>query len=156
MKYDYVIVGAGLSGCVFAERISSQLNKTVLIVDTRDHIGGNCYDYYNADGILIHKYGPHWFHTNNEGVFKYLSKFTTWRRHDHKVRSCIDGKLYPFPINMDTVNSLYGFNLKSPEAVESFYDSVRIKEITMPQNAEEAVLSQVGWDLYNKFYRNYT
>ncbi|HTF16473.1 MAG TPA: UDP-galactopyranose mutase [Chryseolinea sp.] len=156
MSYDYLVVGAGLSGCVFAERIASQLNKSVLIVDTRDHVGGNCYDYYNSDGILIHKYGPHWFHTNDKRVFEYLSQFTTWRRHDHKVRSFVEGKLYPFPINMDTVNSLYGLNLTTTEAVESFYDSVKIKEITAPRNAEESIIRQVGWDLYNKFYRNYT
>ena len=87
MMNDYLIVGAGYSGSVFAERIASQLNKKVLIVDKRNHIGGNAYDFYNEDGILIHKYGPHWFHTNNKKVFDYLSQFTEWRFHEHQVKS---------------------------------------------------------------------
>jgi UDP-galactopyranose mutase len=156
MEYDYLIVGAGLSGCVFAERISSQLNKNVLIVDTRDHIGGNCYDFHNDDGILVHKYGPHWFHTNDKNIFDYLSQFTTWRHHDHKVRSFIAGQLLPFPINRDTINQLYNLDLKTSQDVEEFYNSVRVKEITIPRNSEEVIISQVGWDLYDKFYRNYT
>jgi UDP-galactopyranose mutase len=156
MKCDYLIVGAGFSGCVLAERISSQLDKRVLIVEKRDHIGGNCYDYYNSDGILVHKYGPHWFHTNDAGVFAYISRFTQWRHHFHKVKACVDGMKLPFPINMDTINGLYGMKLTSPEEVQQFYDSVRVKEIVNPANAEEMIISQVGWDLYNKFYKHYT
>lgn len=156
MKYDYIIAGAGLCGCVLAERLASQLNKTVLIVEQRDHIGGNCYDFYNADGLLVHKYGPHWFHTNDSRVFQYLSQFTKWRFHEHRVRSSVEGKLLPFPINQETINRLYGLSLKTAQDTQEFYDSVRIKGIVQPANAEEMIVSRVGWDLYNKFYRNYT
>lgn len=156
MKYDYLVVGAGLSGCVVAERIASQLNRRVLLVEKRDHIGGNCYDFYNDDGILIHKYGPHWFHTNSAVVFRYLSQFTRWRFHDHKVRSCVNGKLFPFPINLCTVNELYGMDLKRPAELQAFFDSVRIEQFGSPRNAEEVIISQIGWDLYNKFFLNYT
>lgn len=153
--FDYLIVGAGFSGCVLAERIASQLNKRVIIVDLRDHIGGNAYDYYNEHGVLIHKYGPHWFHTNDQRVFHYLSQFTQWRYHAHTVRSSVDGLLLPFPINMDTLNQLFGMNLLSPQEVQAFLDSVR-EDIPQPRNAEEMVLSQVGRDLYNKFFKGYT
>src|SRR5689334_17502463 len=132
MVYDYLIVGAGLVGCTFAERISNVLNKTVLIIDKRDHIGGNCYDYLDNHGIQIHKYGPHWFHTNSDKVFKYLSKFTDWRFHDHIVKTYVKGKLLPFPINRQTINELFGMDLRTDEETTLFYDSIRRKEILCP------------------------
>jgi len=153
--YDFLIVGAGYSGSVLAERIASTMNKKVLLVDRRSHIAGNAYDYYNEDGVLVHKYGPHWFHTNDKKVFEYLSKFTEWRLHEHLVRSYVDGKLLPFPINLNTLNELYGFNFTSSEQVQEFYDKVK-SEIKNPRNAEEMVLSQVGEDLYEKFFKGYT
>jgi UDP-galactopyranose mutase len=153
--FDYLIVGAGYSGSVLAERIASQLNQKVLVVDRRSHIGGNAYDYYNQDGILVHKYGPHWFHTNDKKVFQYLSQFTDWRYHFHRVKTYVDGKLLPIPINLDTLNELYGFNFQSPAEVQEYYDRVKV-EIHNPRNAEEMVISQVGEDLYKKFFRGYT
>ncbi|MEI9919273.1 MAG: UDP-galactopyranose mutase [Bacteroidota bacterium] len=156
MKYDVVIVGAGLCGCVFAERIATQLHKRVLIIEKRNHIGGNCYDYYNSDGILVHKYGPHWFHTDDHRVFEYLSKFTDWRMHDHVVKSSVEGKLYPFPVNIDTLKMMYNVDLRSDADVEAFYESVRAKDVHFAKNAEEAIISKIGWDLYNKFFKNYT
>lgn len=153
--FDYLIVGAGLAGCVLAEQISTHLNQRVLLVDLREHIGGNCYDYYNDDGILVHKYGPHWFHTNAKHVFDYLSTFTQWRFHFHRVRSSIDGMLLPIPINMDTLNQLYGLNLQTPAQVQAYLDRVR-EPIANPANAEEMVLSRVGRDLYTRFFRGYT
>lgn len=153
--FDFLIVGAGYSGCVFAERIANQLNKKVLIIEKRDHIGGNAYDYYNEDGILIHKYGPHWFHTNNKKIFDYLSQFTEWYFHQHRVRSNINGKLYPFPINRNTLNQLYNLDLKNDTETQLYFDSVREK-IQSPKNSEEMVLSLVGKDLFEKFYKNYT
>lgn len=153
--YDYLVVGAGFSGSVIAERISSVLHKRVMVVDKRDHIGGNAYDYHNSEGILVHKYGPHWFHTKDRKVFDYLSMFTEWRYHYHRVKTYVDGLLLPFPINMDTINKLYGMNLQSPKEVQRYLDSVKEK-IENPQNAEEMVISLVGRDLYDKFYRNYT
>jgi UDP-galactopyranose mutase len=153
--FDYLIVGCGYAGSVLAERIASQLNKKVLIVDRRNHIAGNAYDYYNEAGILIHKYGPHWFHTNDKKVFDYLSRFTGWRFHYHRIKTYVDGLLLPIPINHDTLNILYGLNLHSPQEVQLYYDSVKVP-ISNPKNSEEMVISQVGEDLYRKFFRGYT
>lgn len=153
--FDFLIVGAGFSGSVLAERIASQHNKKVLIIDKRDHIGGNAFDHYNEDGILVHKYGPHWFHTNDKKVFNYLSAFTEWRYHFHRVKSYVDGSLVPIPINQDTLNLLYGMNLQSPKEVQDYYNTVKV-DIKNPANSEEMVISQVGEELYKKFFKGYT
>ena len=105
--FDFVIVGAGFAGSVLAERLASA-NQQVLILDKRNHIGGNAYDHYNEDGILVHKYGPHIFHTNSKEVFNYLSHFTLWRPYEHHVLASVDGQLVPIPINQNTINQLYG------------------------------------------------
>jgi len=118
--FDYLIVGAGFAGSVLAERLASRAGKKVLLVDKRNHIGGNAYDYYNKDGILIHKYGPHIFHTNSKEVFDYLGQFTKWRPYEHRVLASVDGQLVPMPINLTTINKLYGLNLSSDQ-VESFF-----------------------------------
>lgn len=102
--YDYIIVGAGFSGSVLAERLASEGNK-ILLIDKRNHIGGNAYDYYNRDGILVHKYGPHIFHTNSPDVFRYLSRFTEWRPYEHRVLSYVEEQLLPIPINLDSVST---------------------------------------------------
>src|SRR6478672_7507337 len=116
--FDYLIVGAGFAGSVLAERLATKANKKVLIIDQRNHIGGNAYDFYNKDGILIHKYGPHIFHTNSKEVFDYLSQFTQWRPYEHHVLASVDGQLVPMPINLDTLNRLYGLNMNSFEAAK--------------------------------------
>ena len=103
MKYDFMIVGAGFAGAVLAERIASQLNKKVLIVDKRNHIAGNCYDYYDTNGVLVHKYGPHAFHTNLKKVWNYLSKFTQWHFYNHKVLAVVDGKKIPIPFHFNSL-----------------------------------------------------
>src|SRR5947199_4765482 len=113
--FDYLIVGAGFAGSVLAERLATVSNKSVLLVDKRPHIGGNAFDHYNEHGILVHKYGPHIFHTNSTNVFEYLSQFTQWRPYEHRVRASVDGMILPVPINQDTINKLYGMNLNSPE-----------------------------------------
>lgn len=152
--FDYLIVGAGFAGSVLAERLASQANKKVLIVDKRNHIAGNAYDHYNEDGILVHKYGPHIFHTNSLEVFQYLSQFTEWRPYMHRVLSSVDGHLVPFPINLDTINMLYGMNLTAPEMVEF------LKTVAEPKKdiktSEDSVVSKVGRELYEKFFRGYT
>ena len=129
-------------------------DKKVLICDKRPHIGGNAYDHYNEAGILVHKYGPHIFHTNARDVFDYLSRFTEWRPYQHRVRARVDGQIVPIPINLDTINSLYGLNLTSFE-VEDFF-----KKLAEPCNeirtSEDVVVSTVGRELYEKFFRNYT
>ena len=120
--FDYLIVGAGFAGAVLAERLATQAGKRILIVDKRNHIGGNTYDYYNTDGILVHKYGPHIFHTNCREIYDYLGKFTKWRPYEHRVLASVDGMLVPIPINLNTINSLYGLKLSSDQ-VEEFLQS---------------------------------
>src|SRR5678809_1556235 len=125
--FDYLIVGAGFAGSVLAERLANGSGKRVLICDKRPHIGGNAYDFYNDDGILIHKYGPHIFHTNSAEVFEYLSRFTEWRGYQHRVLAAVDGMRVPIPINLDTVNRLYGLSLTSFE-IEGWFASVAEKK----------------------------
>ena len=152
--FDYLIVGAGFAGSVLAERLASQAGKKVLIIDKRNHIAGNAYDHYNEDGILIHKYGPHIFHTNSKDVFEYLSEFTQWRPYEHKVLASVDGQLVPIPINLNTINELYGLNLNSSQ-VEEFFAS-KAEKITQVKTSEDVVVSKVGRELYEKFFKNYT
>ncbi|MBD0326040.1 MAG: UDP-galactopyranose mutase [Pyrinomonadaceae bacterium] len=152
--FDYLIVGAGFAGSVIAERLASQLDQKVLIVDKRPHIGGNAYDHYNDDGVLVHKYGPHIFHTNSREVFEYLSQFTEWRSYQHRVMASVDGQLLPIPINLDTINKLYGLNLTSFQ-VEDFFASVA-EQREQIRTSEDVVVSRVGRELYEKFFRNYT
>ena len=151
---DYVVVGAGFAGAVVAERLASQLNKRVLILDRRPHIGGNTYDFYNEHGILVHKYGPHIFHTSSQKVVDYLSQFTEWRPYEHRVLAEVEGKHLPVPINLDTVNRLYGLELDS-EGMEKFL-AQRVEKRAEIRSSEDIVLSRVGRDLYEKFFRNYT
>lgn len=155
MKYDYLIAGAGFAGSVMAERIASQLNKKVLLVEKRDHIGGNAYDEFDRHGILIHKYGPHIFHTNSKEVFDYLSQFTQWIPYEHKVLAKLNGAVYPIPINRVTINKLYNLNLNSDKEVEEFYS--RVKEKRSPiLNSEDIIVNQVGIDLFEKFFKHFT
>lgn len=152
--FDYLIVGAGFAGSVLAERLARGSNKKVLLVDRRPHIGGNAYDCYNDAGILIHKYGPHIFHTNSREVFEYLSTFTRWRPYEHRVRASVDGQLVPIPINLDTINQLYGLKLTSLE-MENFFASVaEPREVV--RTSEDVVVGRVGRELYEKFFRGYT
>jgi UDP-galactopyranose mutase len=152
--YDVLIVGAGFAGSVLAERLANEAGQRVLLVDKRPHIGGNAYDRYDDAGVLIHPYGPHIFHTNSAEVFTYLSRFTEWRPYQHRVLASVDGQLLPMPINLDTVNRLYGLSLTSFE-LEDFFASVAEKTETI-RTSEDVVVSKVGRDLYNKFFRGYT
>ena len=152
--FDYLIVGAGFAGSVLAERLAAGSNKKVLLVDRRPHIGGNAYDCYDDSGILIHKYGPHIFHTNSREVFEYLSTFTLWRPYEHRVRASVDGQLVPIPINLDTINQLYGLKLTSMD-METFFSSVAEPREPV-RTSEDVVISRVGRELYEKFFRGYT
>jgi UDP-galactopyranose mutase len=152
--FDYLVVGAGFAGSVVAERLAAGAGKRVLICDQRMHIAGNAYDCYDDAGVLVHRYGPHIFHTNSRPVFDYLSRFTAWRPYEHRVRASVDGQLLPMPINLDTVNRLYGTSFTSFE-VEKFLASVA-EPTDQVRTAEEAVVSRMGRDLYLKFFRNYT
>src|SRR6185295_889425 len=125
--FDYLIVGAGFAGSVLAERLARGLNKKVLLIDRRPHIGGNAYDHHNEHGILVHKYGPHIFHTNSLEIFTYLSRFTEWRQYQHRVKACVDGRLVPIPINLDTLTELYG-KAFTPESMKEYLASVSEKK----------------------------
>ena len=152
--FDYLVVGAGFAGSVIAERLASVLDKKVLIVDRRNHIAGNAYDHYDDSGVLVHRYGPHIFHTNSKEVFDYLTAFTEWRPYQHRVRAWVDGQLVPIPINLDTVNALYGLTLTSFQ-LEEFFASVAEPRSTV-RTSEDVIVSKVGRELYEKFFRNYT
>ncbi|MFN3585166.1 UDP-galactopyranose mutase [Phenylobacterium sp.] len=154
--FDYLIVGAGFAGAVLAERLTSQLGKRVLLVDRRPHVGGNAYDETDAGGVLMHRYGPHIFHTNSEEVFGYLSKFTTWRPYEHRVLACVKGGLHvPMPINRTTLNLLYGLDLEDEAQAEAFLKS-RAQPVERIRTSEDVVVSQVGRELYETFFRGYT
>jgi UDP-galactopyranose mutase len=151
--FDYLVVGAGFAGATIAECLASS-GKQVLICDKRPHIGGNAYDHYDEAGILVHKYGPHIFHTNSRDVFEYLSRFTEWRAYEHRVLACVDGQLLPIPINLDTVNRLYGTDYTSEE-LEAFFTSVA-EPVERVKTSEDVIVGKVGRELYEKFFRNYT
>lgn len=152
--FDWLIVGAGFAGSVLAERIASQRDETVLIIDRRPHVGGNAYDRYDDTGLLIHQYGPHIFHTSSEMIFRYLSQFTSWRPYEHRVLAHVDGELVPIPINLDTVNRLYGLSLDST-GLERFFAN-RAERRAEIRTSEDVVVSKVGRELYEKFFRTYT
>lgn len=153
MYFKFVIVGAGLAGLTMAEKIATELNEKVLIIDKRGHIGGNIYDSYQ-DGILIHNYGPHIFHTNNKQVYDYLSRFTEWNDFWHRVLTYVDGNLVPMPITVETINQLYHLNLSCFE-VEEFLkkQAVPMDEV---KTSKDVALSKVGEDIYQKIFENYT
>lgn len=153
--FDWLIVGAGFAGSVLAERLASQLKQSVLIIDRRPHIGGNAYDCYDDAGVLMHRYGPHIFHTNSAEIFSYLSNFTEWRPYEHRVRAQVNGRLLPIPINRTTLNMLYGLQLTSEEEAEAFYQSRR-EEIDVIKTSEDVVVDRVGRELYELFFRGYT
>ena len=153
-RFDYLVVGAGFAGSVLAERLASQLGARVLVVDKRPHIGGNAYDRYDDHGVLVHPYGPHIFHTNSADIFAYLSQFTAWRPYQHRVLASVDGQMLPIPINLDTVNRLYGMQLNAFE-MSAWLESVA-EPVTPVLTSEDVVVGKVGRDLYNKFFRGYT
>jgi UDP-galactopyranose mutase len=153
--YDAVVVGAGFAGSVLAERLAAGSGKRVLVVDRRPHIAGNAYDHHDAAGILIHRYGPHIFHTKSQQIVDYLSRFTRWRPYEHRVLASVENKLLPIPINRTTLNGLYGLNLHTEEEAAAFLAS-RAEPIEVKQTSEDVVVSTVGRHLYETFFRGYT
>ena len=153
MKTEILVVGAGFSGAVVAQRLAER-GFEILVIDKRPHIGGNAYDRLDPYGVQIHPYGPHIFHTNSERISAYLSQFTRWRPYEHRVLAKVGDQLVPLPINVDTVNRLYGLQ-HTEDTIQQFYDSVREPRATL-SNSEDVVLNAVGRDLYEKFFRGYT
>jgi UDP-galactopyranose mutase len=152
---DWLVVGAGFSGAVLAERLASQSGARVLVIDRRDHVAGNAYDHLDEAGLLVHRYGPHIFHTNSEQIFEYLSQFTQWRPYEHRVLARVRGELVPIPINRTTVNRLFGVELRTDEEVADFY-AQRAEPSGAPRTSEDVVVGTVGRELYELFFRGYT
>lgn len=153
--YDYLVVGAGFAGAVMAERLARDGGKRVLVIDRRDHIGGNAFDHHDAAGILVHRYGPHIFHTNSQEIVDYLSRFTDWRPYEHRVLADIDGLRVPMPINRTTLNSLYGLDLQDDADTAAFL-ATRAEPVDPVTSSADVVISKVGRDLYETFFRGYT
>ena len=154
-RYDTLIVGAGFAGAILAERLTHELGQRVLVVDRREHIAGNANDFHDEHGVLVHRYGPHIFHTNADHVVEYLSRFTDWRPYEHRVVARVGEQLLPIPINRTTINELYGLDLTTEDEVEAFYEERR-EPLEFIRNSEQAVVAKVGRDLYEKFFRGYT
>ncbi|MEJ7783512.1 MAG: UDP-galactopyranose mutase [Solirubrobacteraceae bacterium] len=154
-NYDTLVVGAGYAGSILAERLATECGHRVLVIDRRDHVAGNAYDYRDEHGVLVHKYGPHIFHTNAEKVVEYLSRFTDWRPYEHRVVALVDDKHVPIPINRTTINELYGLSLTTDEEVEAFY-AERAEPMDFIANSEDVVVAKVGRELYEKFFQGYT
>lgn len=158
--FDWLIVGAGFAGSVLAERLASERGDRVLVVDRRDHIAGNAFDHTDAAGVLIHRYGPHIFHTNSEQVFAYLSRFTAWRPYEHRVLAEVISPVtggtmqVPIPINLDTINRLYGLSL-TEEAMQAWL-AARAESVAQLRTSEDVVVATVGRELYELFFRGYT
>lgn len=153
LNTEIIIIGAGYAGSVIAEQLASA-GKSVLIIEKREHIAGNAYDEFDKQGIFVHRYGPHIFHTNSQRIFEYLSSFTKWRAYEHHVLAKVDKQLLPIPINQNTINQLYGLNLDET-GIKNFFEKVR--EIRNPiLTSEDVVLNSVGSELCDKFFRGYT
>ena len=152
--FDYLVVGAGFAGATIAERLARDAGKKVLICDRRPHIAGNAFDHYDDAGVLVHRYGPHIFHTNAKEVYDYLSQFTDWRPYQHRVLARVDGQLLPIPINLNTINQMYGTSFTSFE-LEEFFRSLAEPRAQI-RTSEDVIVSRVGRELYEKFFRNYT
>lgn len=152
--YDYLIVGAGFAGSVIAERLAAGLGQNVLVVDRRPHIAGNAYDCVDEAGVMIHRYGPHIFHTNAQRIVDYLSRFTQWRDYSHRVLARVDEHLVPIPINLTTLNTLFGLDMDEEQA-QAFL-AARAEPVADIHTSEDVVINQIGRELYEKFFRGYT
>jgi UDP-galactopyranose mutase len=154
MRKNILIVGAGISGITCARELA-ELGHKVKIVEKRDHIGGNCYDYINDVGVLVPKYGPHVFHTNSVRIWEYVQKFSKWDDYTHRVLSLVDGKYVPIPVNITTINMLFDAKLETSDDMIDWIQN-RKSRIAIPENSEEMALSLVGRGLYEKMFKPYT
>jgi UDP-galactopyranose mutase len=154
-EYDVIIAGAGPVGCLMAERFATDLNWKVLLLDKRNHVAGNCFDTYHESGLMIHRYGPHYFRSNNKALIEYLTQFTEWIPGNYIVKSSTNGELYPFPINLLTLGQFFKIADLDAETAQNLLEEKRAK-IDQPANSEEFVLSRVGKEMYEAFYLGYT
>ena len=154
MHVDFLIVGAGFSGLVLAERIANELGASCLVVDRRSHLGGNAADEYDDHGVLVHKYGPHYFRTDSQRVLDYLSRFTGWRPVNYQILSWTRQRYWKFPVNLNTFEQMLG-RPSNEEEFKAHLEKVRVP-IANPANSEEVIVSQIGWELYEKFFKGYT
>jgi UDP-galactopyranose mutase len=154
-RYDTLVVGAGYAGSIMAQQLATHRGQRVFVIDRRDHIAGNAFDYYDEHGVLVHRYGPHIFHTKSEKVVEYLSNFTDWRPYEHRVLARVDGQFVPMPINRTTINQLYGLKLSTEMEVERFLEE-RAEPVEYIRTSEDVVVAKVGRELYEKFFRGYT
>ena len=152
--FDYLIVGAGFAGAVLAERLASQRNKRCLVIDRRAHIAGNAYDFHDRAGVMLHQYGPHYFRTNSDRIRDYLGQFTEWLPADYRILSWTGGRYWPFPINLNTFEQFVGHPATSEEMAAAL-ERWKVP-IATPRNSEEVIVSQVGRELYEMFFKNYT
>ena len=158
MQFEYIIVGAGFAGAVLAERIASQIGKKVLVLEKRDHIGGNCYDAVDHCGVLVHRYGPHLFHTDSQKVWAYLSRFTQWHPYEHKVLACVDGKKVPIPFSFYTLDALFApkkATFYKERLLAAYGENQKVPVLELLQHADSA-LQKLGRFVYEKFFVNYT
>lgn len=155
MTFDVVIIGAGISGATLAERYATVLNKKVLVLEKRHHIGGNCYDFVDNAGILVSLYGAHIFHTSYDDVWEYVNRFSAWRPYTHRVVGMVDGKLVPIPVNITTVNQLFGLSIETEQQMRDFLatQTVSFRKVT---NSKESAHARVGPLLYEKLFKHYT
>ena len=154
-RFDVLVVGAGFAGAVMAERLAADAGLDVLLIDRRDHVGGNAYDERDAAGILIHRYGPHIFHTNSQDVVDYLSRFTAWRPYEHRVLADLGDRQVPIPINRTTLEAVCGVTLPDDAAAEAFLQA-RAEPVDPIRTSEDVVVARVGRQLYETFFRGYT
>lgn len=158
MSYQAIVIGAGLSGAVMAERMASQLGWKVLVLEQRDHLGGNCFDAYDEHGVLIHRYGPHLFHTDKQEVWDYLSQFTEWLSYEHRVLSRIDGQLVPIPFNLTSIERCFPAEKAAAmiEALQArFGEGARVPIMALRQEAEP-LLAELAQFIYERAFVNYT
>jgi UDP-galactopyranose mutase len=154
-RFDILVVGAGLAGATMAQRLAEQGGMRVLVADRRHHIAGNVYDEVDEHGVLVHRYGPHIFHTNSLRVWRYLSRFTRWLPYEHRVLAEVEGQLLPMPINRTTLNRLYGLSLCTEADTQAFLEE-RAEPRPRIATSEDSVVARFGRDLYEKFFRDYT
>lgn len=151
---EIIIIGAGISGAVLAERYANA-GRRVTVIEKRNHVAGNCYDYIDENGVLVSKYGAHLFHTNHEDVWKYVNRFAIWYPWEHKVLAKVDDKLVPIPVNITTVNELFNLNIRTEAEMKRWLEE-NCPQIPNAENGRDAALARVGPILYEKMFRHYT